>query len=159
MLLVSIYSLRALSLQEANDDLDIVLLDQSIVESFKVRFGSEPPPPASKQSIESTRTRNVVPYSHVRFDSSPDAVCLSPHGGDPEALPGLDSAQGAGHVHGGNQEPAAPRGIHSADLRSAQDRGRELCEYAPLPAQSPVRNAVQRASTMAAPLQPRLDHI
>lgn len=45
MLLVSIYSLRALSLQEANDDLDIVLLDQSIVESFKVRFGSEPPPP------------------------------------------------------------------------------------------------------------------
>lgn len=38
MLLVSICSQRALSLQEANDDLDLVLLDHSVVESFKVRF-------------------------------------------------------------------------------------------------------------------------
>nr|WAB71024.1 interleukin 10 [Takifugu obscurus] len=38
MLHVSICSLRALSLQEANDDLDIVLLDQSIVDTFKTPF-------------------------------------------------------------------------------------------------------------------------
>lgn len=64
----------------------------------------------------------------MRFGSSPDALRLPPYGRDPEVLPGLGSAQGAGHGHGGNQEPAAPRGIHPADLRSAQDRGRELCE-------------------------------
>lgn len=40
MLQVSVCSLRSLSLQTANDDLDVVFLDQSIKESFKV---SSPP--------------------------------------------------------------------------------------------------------------------
>lgn len=128
---VSVCSLCALALslsppQAANDDLDIVLLDQSIVESFKV---SSPSSTLAWISIESAqKKRKVVPYPHVRCRTSSDAVCVPRHGWHPEALPGLGPSQSDGRLHGGDQKLTAPRGVHPADLRPAQDRGYPLCE-------------------------------
>lgn len=94
------------------------------------------------------KKRKVVPYPHVRCRTSSDAVCVPCHGRHPEALPGLGSSQSDGQLHGGDQKLTAPRGVHPADLRPAQDRADPLCEYAPLPPHHPVRKVTQCAPTL-----------
>lgn len=132
--------------QAANDDLEIVLLDQSVVESFKV---SSPSSTLVWISIESAQKKGkVVPYPHVRCRTSSDAVCVPCHGRHPEALPGLGPSQSDNQHHGGDQELTAPRGVHPADLRPAQDRGYPLCEYASLPPHHPVRKVTRCAPTL-----------
>lgn len=84
----------------------------------------------------------------MRCRTSSDAVCVPRHGRHPEALPGLGSSQSDIQLHGGDQKLTAPRGVHPADLRPAQDRGYPLCEYAPLPPHQPVRKVMQCAPTL-----------